>query len=174
MTAWQSFLLDLNQLIPIVNHWFHLVSAVIWIGGLAFLVMAVTPGLQTAVPREYVKPVTDAFYRNYKKIVGVLLWVILITGGINVHYTNQFMKADLGLGMSHQGKYLIILFIKLSLVLGVMTLFLYTVLFRTEATGEETEEEKQEHIREPIPYQRAAFWMGIFIILCASAMKHLH
>lgn len=174
MTAWQSFLLDLNQLIPIVNHWFHLVSAVVWIGGLAFLVMAVTPGLQTAVPREYVKPAADVFYRHYKKIVGILLWVILITGGINVHYTNQFMKADLGLGMSQQGKYLIILFIKLSLVLGVMTLFLYTVLFRTEATGEETEEEQEENIREPVPYQRAAFWMGIFILLCASAMKHLH
>lgn len=174
MTAWQSFLLDLNQLIPIINHWFHLVSAVIWIGGLAFLVMAVTPALQTAVPREYVKPITDAFYRRYKRIVGVLLGVILITGGINVHYVNQLMKSQLGLGMSNQGKYLIILFIKLSLVLGVMTLFLYTVLFRTEATGEETAEEKEEHIREPIPYQRAAFWMGIFILLCASAMKHLH
>ena len=57
MDALQSLLTDLNQLIPIVNHWLHLVSAVVWIGGLAFLVMAVTPGLKTAVPKEYIKPV---------------------------------------------------------------------------------------------------------------------
>jgi len=51
MDALQSLVLDLNQLIPILNHWLHLISAVIWIGGLAFLVMAVTPGLKKAVAR---------------------------------------------------------------------------------------------------------------------------
>jgi len=55
-----------------------------------------------------------------------------------------------------------------------MTLFLYTVLFKTEQTGEETAEEKEEQLHEPIPFQRAALWMGLFIILCAAALKHLH
>ena len=32
----------------------------------------------------------------------------------------------------------------------------------------------QDQILEPIPFQRGALWMGVFIILCASAMKHLH
>jgi hypothetical protein len=27
---------------------------------------------------------------------------------------------------------------------------------------------------EPVPFQRVALWMGVFIILCAAAMKHLH
>ncbi len=174
MSGFQSFLLDLNRIIPIINNWFHLVSVVFWIGGLAFLVMAVTPGLQTAVPKEYVKPITDTFYRYYKRGVGILLAVVLFTGGINLHYVNQAMWSQLGYGVTNNGNYLIIFFIKLSLFLGVMTLFLYTVLFRIEPTGEETEEEKEDQRREPIPYQRAALWMGIFIILCASAMKHLH
>ena len=55
-----------------------------------------------------------------------------------------------------------------------MTLFLYTVIFKIEPTGEETAEEKEEQLREPIPFQRAALWMGLFIILCAAALKHLH
>lgn len=149
-------------------------SAVLWIGGLAFVVMAVTPGLQKSVPKEYVKPLTDVFYRYYKKVVGILVVVILFTGGINIHYVNQMMFSQTGLGIPNNSKYLMILFIKLSLVLGVMTLYLYTVIFKTESTGDETEEEKEEQRREPIPYQRAALWMGIFIILCASALKHLH
>jgi len=174
MEALRSIFTDLNQLIPIINHWFHLLSAVIWIGGLAFLVMAVTPGLRTAVPREYVKPIADVFYKQYKRVVGILLVVILFTGGINLHYINKMMLAQTGAGVNGNGKYLTIFFIKLFLVLGVMTVFLYTIIFRTEATGDESEEEKEEHAHEPIPFQRVSLFMGIFIILCAAALKHLH
>lgn len=174
MSALQATLTDLNQLIPIINHWFHLLSAIIWIGGLAFLVMVVTPGLRTAVPQDLVKPIADTFYRNFKRIVGIILVVILFTGGINLHYVNQLMLSQTGTGVAGNAKYLTVFFIKLFLVLGVMTLFLYTILFKTDATSEETVEEKEEQLREPVPFQRAALWMGLFIVLCAAALKHLH
>ncbi|WP_455377301.1 hypothetical protein [Petrachloros mirabilis] len=168
MDALQSIVTDLNTLIPIVNHWFHLVSAVIWIGGLAFLVMAVAPGLQKAVPREQIKPITDVFYQHYKKVAGSLLVVLLFTGGINLHYVNQVLVSQTGSGVQHHAKYLIVFFIKLSLVLALLTLFLYTVIFKSDEEAEEGES------YEAIPFQRAALWMGFFIILCAAAMKHLH
>ena len=174
MSALQSVLLDLNQVIPIFVHWLHLLSAVIWIGGLAFLVMAVTPGLRTAVPKEYIRPITETFYKQYKRVVGVILVVILFTGGINLHYVSQNMMLQTGEGVSHNAKYLTVFFIKLGLVLGVLTIYLYTIIFRNEPTGEETEEEREEMMVEPIPFQRGSLWMGVFIILCAAAMKHLH
>src|SRR5262249_2359428 len=168
MDALQSIITDLNTLIPIVNHWFHLLSAIIWIGGLAFLVMAVTPGLRKAVSREHIKPITDVFYRQYKKVAGILLVVLLFTGGINLHYVNQVLTSQTGSGVQHHSKYLMVLFVKLSLVLCLVTLFLYTVIFRP------SEEENEEGTYEAIPYQRAALWIGFFIVLCAAAMKHLH
>ena len=160
---------DLNILIPIVNHWFHLLSAIIWIGGLAFLVMAVTPGLQKAVPKDQIKSITDIFYQHYKKVAGILLLVLLFTGGVNLHYVNQVLVSQTGASVQHHPKYLIIFMIKLLLVLGLLTLFLYTVIFRSE---EEDADEEESY--EAIPFQRAALWMGFFIILCAAAMKHLH
>ncbi|MDF0645480.1 MAG: DUF4149 domain-containing protein [Nitrospira sp.] len=168
MDALESITTDLNQLIPIVNHWFHLLSAVIWIGGLAFLVMAVTPGLQKAVPRQQIKPITDIFYQHYKKVAGILLIVLLFTGGINLHYVNQVLLSQTGAGVQHHAKYLMVFFIKLFLVLCLLTLFLYTVIFKSEDDDDEAE------AYEVIPFQRAALWMGFFIILCAAAMKHLH
>ena len=174
MEGLQAILTDFNRLFPIINHWLHLMAAVIWIGGLAFLVMALTPALRSAVPREYVKPLADVIYRQYRKVVGYLLVLILFTGGINLHYISQLMLSQTGEGISANAKYLTILFIKLSLVLGVATIFLYTVIFPTEETGEETAEEKEELLREPVPFQRAALWMGVFIILCAAALKYLH
>jgi putative copper export protein len=168
MDALQSIVIDLNTLIPILNHWFHLLSAVIWIGGLAFLVMAVTPGLKQAVAKDQIKPITDAFYQHYKKVAGILLLVLLFTGGINLHYVNQVMVAQTGTSVQHHAKYLMVFMVKLLLVLGLLTLFLYTVIFKSD---DETEEEESY---EAIPFQRAALWMGFFIILCAAAMKHLH
>jgi uncharacterized membrane protein len=167
MDALQSIVTDLNTVIPIINHWFHLLSAVIWIGGLAFLVMAVTPGLQKAVPKNQVKPITDIFYRYYKRVAGILLIVLLFTGGINLHYVNQVLTSQTGSGVQNHAKYLMVFFIKLGLVLGLLTLFLYTVLFKAD-------EEEEGETYEAVPYQRAALWMGFFIILCAAAMKHLH
>jgi uncharacterized membrane protein len=174
MSGLQAVLTDINQILPILNHWLHLLSAVVWIGGLAFLVMALTPALRTAVPREFVKPLTDVIYRRYRKVVGILLFVILFTGGINLHYISQLMLSQTGVGITNNPKYLTVLFIKLSLVLGVATIFLYTVILRIEPTGDETQEEQEELIREPVPFQRAALWMGVFIILCAAALKYLH
>lgn len=167
MDALQSILTDLNTLIPIVNHWFHLLSAVIWIGGLAFLVMAVTPGLRKAVAKEQIKPITDVFYQHYKKVAGTLLVILLFTGGINLHYVNQVLTSQTGSGVQNHARYLMVFFVKLALVLCLMTLFLYTVIFKSD-------EDEDAETYEVIPYQRAALWIGFFIILCAAAMKHLH
>jgi len=169
----KSLVTDFNTLIPIVNHWLHLLSAVIWIGGLAFLVMAVTPGLKKAVAKEQIKPITDAFYQHYKKVAGILLVVLLFTGGINFHYVNQVITLQTGSGIEHHAKYLTVFFIKLFLVLCLLTLFLYTVLFKSD-DAEESAEEKVEESYEAIPFQQAALWIGLFILLCAAAMKHLH
>ncbi len=168
MDARQSFVTDLNMLIPIINHWLHLLSAVIWIGGLAFLVIAVTPGLKKAVAKEQIKPITDAFYQHYKKVAGILLVVLLFTGGINLHYVNQLITAQTGSGIQHHATYMTVFFIKLFLVLCLLTLFLYTVLFKSD------DAEGEEDSYEAIPFQRAALWIGFLILLCAAAMKNLH
>ena len=138
----------MSQFFAIINHWVHLMSAVIWIGGLAFLVMSVTPALRKVVPKEYLRPVLDAISTRYRKIVGVLMAVILMTGGINLHFISQMMLSQTGSGISNSPKYLTILFIKLTLVLGIVTLFLYTFIFKSEPATEDTEEDEIRKGRE--------------------------
>ncbi len=174
MIQLRELLFDLTRILPILNHWIHVLSAVIWIGGLAFLVLAVTPGLRSSVPKEFIKPICDTFYGQYRKVVGILLVVILFTGGINLHYVGALMHLQTGEGLSSHAAYLTIFFIKLTLVLGIVTLYLYTVIFRIDPTGEEDAEEREAHIVEPIPFQKSGLLIGILIILCAAALKHLH
>ncbi|MBI3809915.1 MAG: hypothetical protein HY284_05605 [Nitrospirae bacterium] len=160
-----------DQWIPIVNHWLHLMSAILWIGGLGLLMMAVVPALRKSVPGEFVKPLANAIYQKYQRIIGALMLIILVTGGINIAYVNKLMKAANGTGFTNP--YLIALGIKLFFVMCIMTLFLYNIIFppapeEKGATGEEDTDP------EGIPFLRAAFWFGIVIVLMASTLKHLH
>src|SRR5438034_10213158 len=100
----------INQWIPIVNHWLHLMSAILWIGGLGLLMMAVVPSLRKSVPGELVKPLANAIYRKYQRIIGALMLIILVTGGINIAYVNRLMKTTNGEGFTNP--YLIALGIK--------------------------------------------------------------
>lgn len=160
-----------NQWIPIVNHWVHLMSAILWIGSLGFLMMAVVPALRKSVPAEYFKPLANAIYQRYQKIVGGLMLIILVTGGINVVYINRLMKMNNGEGFTNP--YLIALGIKLFLVMCLMTLFLYNILFPPDP-AEKTRAGEDEPDPEGVPFLRPALWFGIFIVLMAATLKHLH
>ena len=161
----------INQWIPIVNHWLHLMSAVLWIGSLGFLMMAVVPALRKSVPHEYFKPLANAIYQRYQKIVGVLMLIILVTGGINVAYISRLMKANNGPGFTNP--YIIALGIKLFFVMCLMTLFLYNIIFPPNPE-EKTKTGEEELDPEGVPFLRPAFWFGIFIVLMAATLKHLH
>src|SRR5207245_11770600 len=117
----------INQWIPIVNHWLHLMSAILWIGGLGLLMMAVVPSLKKSVPGELVKPLANAIYRKYQRIIGALMLIILVTGGINIAYVNRLMKATNGECFTNP--YIIRLGIKLVFVMSLMKLFLLPVNF---------------------------------------------
>jgi hypothetical protein len=160
-----------NQWIPIVNHWLHLMSAILWIGSLGFLMMAVVPALRKSVPSEYFKPLANAIYQRYQKIVGGLMLIILITGGINIVYVSRLMKANNGEGFTNP--YIIALGIKLFFVMCLMTLFLYNIIFPPDP-GEKTKAGEEEPDPEGVPFLRPAFWFGIFIVLMAATLKHLH
>ena len=160
-----------NQWIPIVNHWLHLMSAILWIGSLGFLMMAVIPSLRKSVPSEYFKPLANAIYQRYQKIVGGLMLIILITGGINIAYVSRLMKANNGEGFTNP--YIIALGIKLFFVMCLMTLFLYNLIFPPDP-GEKTKAGEEELDPEGVPFLRPAFWFGIFIVLMAATLKHLH
>ena len=118
----------------------------------------------------------DTDLENFQQFVDTLFSVEPVMVGIATFITDKAKDivstktlAETGQGMQNHPKYLWIFCIKLILVLCLLTLFLYTVIFKSD----QDEEEEGENY-ESIPFQRAALWMGFFIILCAAAMKHLH
>ena len=141
-----------------INHWIHLISVVIWIGGLAFIVMTLTPALRGKFPQESTKVFFQDVRKRYFRMSGILLVLILVTGGINVHFTLQ--------GMERAPKiWVILLGLKLALVTAFASIFLLNVLYKSNPpeTGEQA-----------VPYANISFMIGTVIILVAAFLKYSH
>lgn len=143
-----------------VNHWLHLIAAVIWIGGLAFVVMALNPSLKEKFPKESIESLAQAIRKRYHRITGVLLALILITGGFNVHFAQEHLVTE---GFSRM--WLLTLGLKLTLATGLFSLYLLNLLYQHEPyTPDQTE----------IRWARPSFILGTLIILTAAILRHAH
>ncbi len=160
----------MTEIIPSLNHWVHLMSAIIWIGGAMFLGMAVTPILKKHVDPDLAGRLAAGMYKKYQRIVGILFMVILVTGGINVHFVRIRLGGEL------DQIYISVLSLKLVFVIILLTLFLYTVLFWSPATPDKpaSEEEENDPPDTRFPFQRMTVFMGMLIVLMAAILKHLH
>jgi len=141
-----------------LNHWIHLVSIVIWIGGLAFVVMTLTPALRGKFPQESTKVFFQDIRNRYYRMSGILLALILITGGLNVALVLREMDKAPRL-------WVIFLGIKLMLVTAFGSIYLLNVLYKSNPpeTGEDA-----------IPYAHISLVLGLLIILCAAFLRYSH
>jgi putative copper export protein len=141
-----------------INHWIHLTSVVIWVGSLAFIVMTLTPAMRGKFPQESTKVFFEDIRRRYFRMSGILLALILVTGGINVHFALQNMERASKL-------WVIFLGIKLALVTGFASIYLLNVLYKSNPP---------EPGEEIVPYSSISLMLGFLIILCAAFLRYLH
>ncbi len=144
-----------------VNHWIHLISAVIWIGSLAFVVMMLNPALKEKLQKESIQNLAQGLQARYFRVVGALLVLILITGGLNVRFVRQQHFAEAGLSKL----WLLFFGIKLTLATGLISLYLLNLLYRNEPRSLDQTE---------IPWARPSFILGVLILLMAAFLKHAH
>ena len=150
------------NIIAALNHWLHLMSAVIWVGGLAFVVMTLSPSLkENSPPREFIQSLAQAIQARYYRVTGILLVLILITGGLNVRFVRQELLVTEGFSKT----WLLLLGIKLMLATGLISIYLLNLLYKNEP---------QVKNQTEIPWARPSFVLGVLIILTAAFLIHAH
>ena len=143
------------------NHALHIVSAVIWIGGLAFVVMALNPSLRQKFPKESRDHLAKMLQAKYFRLAGSALVLIVITGALNVHFIREETLA----GGGFTKIWLAVLGIKLFLATGLISVYLLNLLYRNEPRDPEQTE---------IPWARPAFILGVLTIISAAVLRHTH
>jgi putative copper export protein len=146
------------NLFRLVNHWIHLLSAIFWVGGLAFIYLLLVPTLKQTLSEQTAASVISAVYKKFTTITFVLIFVMFVTGGINI-------------GMSRHGgtfppQYFVLLGIKLFLVVIFMT-----VAWRNYI--EVRHMSQQEHFTE-VPFLLLSFILAVMIVSLAAGLRTLY
>ena len=145
----------------VLNHWLHLVSVVIWIGGVAFQVFVAAPLLKTGDPSyDFLKSLSSRF----RRIVAPLIFILVITGGINFGFRRK------GYEFLPPG-YISALGVKIFLVSVVASLYFFELL------GSRQDEDPRERTGGEQPtlpgffYTRLILIIGLIIIFLASMLR---
>ena len=146
------------NLFRLVNHWIHLLSAIFWVGSIAFIFLLLVPALGRTVSEQVAASILSAVHRKLAAAIFVLTFVLMVTGGINI-------------GMSRHGgtfppRYVSLLGIKLFLVLIFIVVAWrnYFEVRRTPAGELYTE----------VPFLRLSFILAIMIVLLAASLRTLY
>lgn len=68
------------KLFAVLNHWLHLFSVILWLGGAAFQVFIMAPLL---AEKDVSNETFIKIAKRYQRMVILLLFILMITGGIN-------------------------------------------------------------------------------------------
>ncbi|MCG3112593.1 MAG: hypothetical protein MCM46_12330 [Candidatus Manganitrophus sp. SB1] len=145
----------------VLNHWLHLISVVIWVGGAAFLVFVAAPLLKTGDPSyDFLKGVNHRF----RRIVGPLLFILVVTGGIN------FGVRTKGYEFVPPG-YISALGVKVFLFAAIASIYFFSIL-RSRYKDEQDERPRENQPALPeFVNTRLTLIIGLIIIFLASMLR---
>jgi len=144
----------------VLNHWLHLISVVIWIGGTAFQVFVAAPLLKTGDPSyDFLRGIN----KRFRRIVGPILFILVVTGGIN------FGVRSKGYEFVPPG-YISALGVKVFLFAAIASFYFFGVLRSRYKDEEEKPRENQPTLPEFV-YTRLTLIIGLIIIFLASMLR---
>jgi putative copper export protein len=76
--------------------WVHLIAAMVWIGGMAFLTIIAAPSLKRSAPPEVQPILYKDIGRRFKLVGWICIFILILTGPINIyhHITSHHMIDD--------------------------------------------------------------------------------
>ncbi len=146
--------MEADQIFRIVNFWVHLVSAFIWIGGVIFSSLVLLPAAQKFLDKGVRGQFLREVHGRFQKLSGAFVTLLLVTGGINIHFAKQY-----------RGTFNALYFNALMLKIFFFTILLTFYLLHLKELGDK---KPMEHF----PYQEATLVLGVLIILMAAVLKH--
>ncbi|TAK06033.1 MAG: hypothetical protein EPO39_09825 [Candidatus Manganitrophaceae bacterium] len=145
----------------VLNHWLHLISVVVWIGGTAFQVFVEAPLLKTGDPSyHFLKNIS----KRFRRIVGPLILLLVVTGGINFGFRRR------GYEFVPPG-YISALGVKVFLVAIIASLYFFELLGAREEEDPRERTGGEQPILPGFTYTRLTLIIGLIIIFLASMLR---
>ena len=127
------------RVVYVLSVWLHILAAVIWIGGMAFLALVLIPVLRLPENRDFAAGLIHATGVRFRWVGWVCLGLLLVTGTINVSFRG-FSWTDVGSGRIFQaplGKALGIKLLLVAVILLISVVHDFLIGPRASVSGQE-------------------------------------
>lgn len=147
--------------------WLHLIAAVVWVGGMLFLIAVLRPAImgsqkESCGSLQERAGLLNIIHSRFRAIVGIMIGVLIITGMINLSRYTPAISAGIVTPT------ILVLCIKLILAVGLFTIYAINVLSSRKA-------QTSHCIDNPTPqkmkFQRAAIITAIAILFCSALLR---
>ena len=145
------------EFLKILNFWVHLISAAVWIGGILFTSMVLLPSVRKSLSESVGDPFIRDLYIRFQKFAGIFVLLLLITGGINIHFSHLVRG-------TFSAKYFTILSTKIFLFSILLSIYLLNLKNLSQVA-------KRPGLHHP-PLQETSLVLGVVILLLAAFLKH--
>ncbi|MBI5197524.1 MAG: hypothetical protein HZA19_02830 [Nitrospirae bacterium] len=146
------------EFLKILNFWVHLISAAVWIGGLLFISMVLLPTAKKSLSENLGGQFIRDLHIRFQKVAGILVFLLLVTGGVNIHFSHLLRGGTFSAG------YFTILSVKIFLFGILLSIYLLN-LKNLSQIG------KNAQLERP-PLHETSLVLGVLILLLAAFLKH--
>lgn len=146
----------------VLNHYIHLTSVVLWIGGLAFQVFIIAPLLKRGDPSY---PFLKKISKRFRYMVAPILLILVVTGGVNFHFRRA------GYEFVPPG-YISAIGVKVFLFAAAASLY-FSGLLRSRREEEAKEESSGADPSPPgFVFTKLTLVIGLIILFLAAMLRH--
>ncbi|MEW6086948.1 MAG: DUF4149 domain-containing protein [bacterium] len=146
----------MKELILIISYWIHLVTTVIWIGGIAFILLIARPSVKQVLGKEAGKVMSE-ISRRFTPLANYSIVLLVITG---ILLTNLYRV---------ENKWTTALIMKHFLVFAMIAIHFYRGLFLgPKIIKTVSDDEKAALQKLSINLVKVNFGLGIFVLLLSS------
>lgn len=156
----------------LLSVWLHLLAAIVWIGGMLFLVMVVVPYLRTA-DRAQAVAILSTTGRSFRRIAWWCFGLLFVTGVFNLYVRGvrleDFVRSEwLASGFGHAVVLKLLLFMLVLLVSGVHDFSLGPKA--SEAARRDPRGAEAERLRRAASYLGRANVLLALLLVAAAVM----
>lgn len=141
----------------LISVFIHIISAVVWIGGMTFIILVLVPALRKNVERQTFSKLFHLVGVRFRRIGWISLFLLIATGMFNLNFRGYDMK-DLWSGELFSGDFGHVLLQKLIAVVVILVIsVVHDFIIGPKASRILTQ---QPMSPEAARYRKAAAWMG--------------
>ncbi len=155
----------MREIILAASHWAHLIAAVIWIGGIIFILFIALPSAKQILESDAGKLMGE-ISKRFTHIANYSIILLLVSGIVLTYLNKQFS------GIGHfVGSWVLFLIAKHVLVLGMVVVHFYRgLVLAPKIAGTASAEQKASLQRLSLNLVKVNFCLGLLVLLFSGIL----